>query len=104
MRNADGWGFFRRLGLDPYEARGLFLLLDIDGSGEVDIEEFCCGCLRLKGGAKTVDLVTLMYETKRLAKQIGNLFKKSNAKLERLFDSLQHMPTEDRDGIYIRDI
>merc|ERR1712032_1515137 len=57
----------RSVGLEVDEARGLFKLLDIDRSGEIGIDEFVFGCLRLKGGAKAIDLATLMYENKRLA-------------------------------------
>merc|ERR1712194_336505 len=44
----------------------LFRLLDADGNGEVDIEEFCEGCLRLKGDAKSFDIHCLMYENQRM--------------------------------------
>eukprot|EP00747_Dinoflagellata_sp_TGD_P209219 gnl/TRDRNA2_/TRDRNA2_82627_c0_seq1.p1 gnl/TRDRNA2_/TRDRNA2_82627_c0~~gnl/TRDRNA2_/TRDRNA2_82627_c0_seq1.p1 ORF type:complete len:598 (+),score=101.70 gnl/TRDRNA2_/TRDRNA2_82627_c0_seq1:77-1870(+) len=56
--------YFRTLGIDGTEAAGLFKLLDLDGSGAVGINEFVMGCMRLKGGAKTVDVATLMYENK----------------------------------------
>merc|ERR1711957_1093219 len=38
----------RHLGLDLSHARTLFRLLDTDSSGEVDLDEFVSGCLRLK--------------------------------------------------------
>merc|ERR1740129_2596005 len=63
----------RSMGLEVDEARGLFKLLDIDKSGEIGLDEFVFGCLRLKGGAKAIDLATLMYENKRLAVQIAKI-------------------------------
>jgi len=57
--------FFRSIDLDLSEARGLFRLLDVDESGEIDAEEFVMGCLRLRGNARSIDLVTIMNESRR---------------------------------------
>jgi len=54
------------LGLDVSEARGLFQLLDIDDDQEVSIEELVHGITRLKGGAKGLDLATVMFENKKV--------------------------------------
>merc|ERR1712048_1419374 len=54
------------LGIEASEASGLFNLLDMNESGEVDIGEFILGCLRLKGEARSVDVATLMYENRRM--------------------------------------
>jgi len=62
------------IGIEVGEARGLFKLLDLDKSGEVTIEEFVFGCMRLKGGAKSIDLANLMYENKRMAQQWHRFF------------------------------
>merc|ERR1740121_432645 len=61
------------LGLEVDKAEGLFRLLDMDDSGSIGLEEFVIGCMRLKGGAKSIDLVTLMYENKRLLAQFRAL-------------------------------
>lgn len=58
------------MGLATNEALGLFTLLDYDQSGTLEIEEFLCGCSRLKGGASSLDLANLMYEHKRLVKEL----------------------------------
>jgi len=57
--------YFTELQLDSMQAEGLFALLDQDDSGAVPIEEFMMGCLKLKGGAKTVDIAMVMYDQKR---------------------------------------
>jgi len=44
-------------------------MLDLDDSGEVDMEEFVSGCLRLKGNAKSIDIHTLMFEIKYLMRK-----------------------------------
>lgn len=43
-------------------ARTLFTLLDVDLTGEVDIDEFAGGLLRLKGGATSMDIAVLKYQ------------------------------------------
>jgi len=61
------------LGIHPTEAHGLFKLLDDDDSGSVTIEEFLSGCIRLKGTAKAIDMITLLFETNKISKKIGKL-------------------------------
>lgn len=54
--------YFEALELNSADVDALFQLLDIDGSGCVDIEEFCDGCMQLKGEAKSYDIKVLMHE------------------------------------------
>eukprot|EP00747_Dinoflagellata_sp_TGD_P034132 gnl/TRDRNA2_/TRDRNA2_137071_c0_seq2.p1 gnl/TRDRNA2_/TRDRNA2_137071_c0~~gnl/TRDRNA2_/TRDRNA2_137071_c0_seq2.p1 ORF type:complete len:850 (-),score=118.34 gnl/TRDRNA2_/TRDRNA2_137071_c0_seq2:124-2628(-) len=54
--------FLSTLELDVGQVRTLFALLDVDQTGEVDIEEFVSGCLRLKGGARNLDIAFLQYQ------------------------------------------
>eukprot|EP00746_Dinoflagellata_sp_MGD_P018472 gnl/MRDRNA2_/MRDRNA2_142840_c0_seq1.p1 gnl/MRDRNA2_/MRDRNA2_142840_c0~~gnl/MRDRNA2_/MRDRNA2_142840_c0_seq1.p1 ORF type:complete len:683 (-),score=135.04 gnl/MRDRNA2_/MRDRNA2_142840_c0_seq1:11-1945(-) len=61
--------FFRSLELDISEARGLFMLLDLNDNGVVNADEFVTGCLRLKGSAKSIDVATLLYENKRMCQK-----------------------------------
>merc|ERR1712136_376141 len=63
---------FSVLGLDVSDAMGFFEALDVDGS-----DEFVMGCMHLKGEAKTVDMVTLMRENKKLMKRIGSGLQRS---------------------------
>lgn len=58
--------YFRTMGLDISKAFHLFRLLDLDNSKSVSTSEFIMGCLRMQGGAKNVDVATLMYENKRM--------------------------------------
>lgn len=44
-------------------------LLDVDNSGHVSAEEFCQGCLRLKGNARSIDIHSLTF-------QIANFLRK----------------------------
>jgi len=61
--------YFKAIDLDVSEARGLFKLLDLDESGSISVDEFVMGCLRLRGGAKAIDLATLMYDNRRVSQR-----------------------------------
>jgi len=54
---------FHALQLELMDVRTLFLLLDRDRKGYIDIEEFLLGCFRLKGEAKTLDVMKLQYQS-----------------------------------------
>jgi hypothetical protein len=69
--------YFNAIGVDTTEAMGLFQLLDDDCSGTVSIDEFVTGFLRLKGTAKAVDMVTLMYENRKISKLIKAILRES---------------------------
>jgi len=62
--------YFKAINVDPSEAKGLFQLLDADGSGTINGEELVNGCLRLRGGAKALELSLLMHETARMHTKI----------------------------------
>merc|ERR1711988_345569 len=59
-------GYLSSLNIEIREAKSIFNLLDLDKSGEVTIEEFIFGLMRLKGNAKAIDTHTLLYENKRM--------------------------------------
>merc|ERR1712050_717538 len=54
------------LGIEYYEAQGIFGLLDRTDCGRMKTSDFVYGCIRMKGGAKAIDLATLLNENKRL--------------------------------------
>lgn len=90
--------FFSSLELDVKQARTLFKLLDADGSNEVGIEEFVHGCLRLKGGAKSVDVHMLLLQSERMMDQVDSLEEHTKASLslliaERARGSLRARPS-----------
>eukprot|EP00931_Biecheleriopsis_adriatica_P021401 TRINITY_DN1399_c0_g1_i1.p1 TRINITY_DN1399_c0_g1~~TRINITY_DN1399_c0_g1_i1.p1 ORF type:complete len:676 (+),score=167.70 TRINITY_DN1399_c0_g1_i1:67-2094(+) len=63
---SDIQAFFSVLELDVSKAAQVFRLLDVDGSNEIEVDEFVMGCMRLKGLAKGVDMESLMLESKKL--------------------------------------
>mmetsp|Transcript_118999 Transcript_118999/g.381297 ORF Transcript_118999/g.381297 Transcript_118999/m.381297 type:complete len:468 (+) Transcript_118999:287-1690(+) len=64
LKSATMQHYFQSIDLDPSEASGLFRLLDQDGSGTIEAEDFVMGCLRLHGAATAIDLTTLMCEVR----------------------------------------
>eukprot|EP00929_Paragymnodinium_shiwhaense_P012509 TRINITY_DN11978_c0_g2_i1.p1 TRINITY_DN11978_c0_g2~~TRINITY_DN11978_c0_g2_i1.p1 ORF type:complete len:614 (+),score=69.74 TRINITY_DN11978_c0_g2_i1:174-2015(+) len=62
---------FAALEIAVDDAKELFDLLDEDGTQYIDLEEFMLGCLRLRGGAKALDLAKLQYQTKNLNRKIN---------------------------------
>lgn len=62
----------QQIGVSPEEAIDLFKLLDADMSGELSINEFTIGVLRIKGDAKTRDVLTLQYNVHMAIQEQGN--------------------------------
>jgi len=57
--------FFESVDVDPSEAQYLLEVLDMDGSGTINFEEFLRGTLRLNGSARAADLLLVAREMKR---------------------------------------
>eukprot|EP00931_Biecheleriopsis_adriatica_P006060 TRINITY_DN10751_c0_g1_i3.p1 TRINITY_DN10751_c0_g1~~TRINITY_DN10751_c0_g1_i3.p1 ORF type:complete len:632 (-),score=103.93 TRINITY_DN10751_c0_g1_i3:30-1925(-) len=55
LQNDNVTAFFRLLKLEFSQARDLFTLLDYDGSGKIDADEFVDGCYSLLGEASVFD-------------------------------------------------
>lgn len=62
------------LGLNVHETAGLFTLMD-NGSGQLSCDELIAGAVRLRGDAKTVDVVSMMFETRKVTSQIQKVAK-----------------------------
>merc|ERR1712032_239190 len=73
LQDPELLAYFSAIGLDIDEAKDFFQKLDTDGSGAVSFDEFVTGFLRLKGSAKAVDIVTMMYENRKLSTNLKNL-------------------------------
>jgi hypothetical protein len=62
------------LDLDIEQCEGMFQLLD-GGDGRISFQEFVSGVQRLKGAAKSVDLVMLMSRQQEMAGQVSRLMR-----------------------------
>merc|ERR1712129_275127 len=54
--------YVEALGISAENTRMLFRLMDGDGSGRIDLDEFCEGCLRLQGEARSVEVHILLFQ------------------------------------------
>lgn len=82
-------GYLQGLGVDAASARGLFEILDVDGSGTIDAEELLTGTLRLRGGAKAIDLAALIYENRRNAHKTLSYHREMEASFKILAEYLE---------------
>lgn len=58
--------YLEGMGIRADDVHTLFCLLDVNNSGSIDIGDFCEGCLKMKGEAKSYDIQYLMFENKRM--------------------------------------
>jgi len=65
--------YFAALGLDSADTERLFNLLDCDEDGDVGVDEFLDGCLRLKGLARSIDVQHLLMEFKKFNKMLNQI-------------------------------
>merc|ERR1711935_694285 len=60
-------------GLDVDDADRLFTLLDENRDGELGLDEFLSGCLRLKGLARSIDVFGLIHQTRQLCRRVEQI-------------------------------
>eukprot|EP00930_Biecheleria_cincta_P004603 TRINITY_DN105519_c0_g1_i1.p1 TRINITY_DN105519_c0_g1~~TRINITY_DN105519_c0_g1_i1.p1 ORF type:complete len:598 (-),score=89.61 TRINITY_DN105519_c0_g1_i1:86-1831(-) len=65
--------YLAHLNITVDEAHDLLVLFDKDGDGAVSVDEFIQGCMRVKGQAKAVDVVRVMYEVRGMSKEISEI-------------------------------
>jgi len=86
MQHEDVQAYFVTQQLDTSDARELFNLLDVDGKGEVSIEDFVMGCTKLRGQARSSDVATLLRESKKTGQKTMKVMRK----MERQLGTLCH--------------
>lgn len=95
--------YFEALGLDVWDAWSFFKLLDSDGGGSVDVEEFFMGCLRFRGSAKAMDVGKVIQDQASLMKHQSRFQKIMEVELRRLQLQLSELQTSlHRDGGSVR--
>lgn len=63
---------FTTLGLDLHDMERLYFLLDEEGTGEIQIDDFLGGCLKLRGEARSIDVHAVLRETKKLERKLDD--------------------------------
>merc|ERR1712014_15414 len=98
MLHTDTRHFFSSLGLDVSNASEVFSLMDVDGGGELEIDEFVIGCMQLKGGARAVNMEALMRENRRLMKRWNHAAQGIRSQVSRLEAALVSLPLKGSQG------
>eukprot|EP00746_Dinoflagellata_sp_MGD_P039947 gnl/MRDRNA2_/MRDRNA2_19642_c0_seq1.p1 gnl/MRDRNA2_/MRDRNA2_19642_c0~~gnl/MRDRNA2_/MRDRNA2_19642_c0_seq1.p1 ORF type:complete len:591 (+),score=119.97 gnl/MRDRNA2_/MRDRNA2_19642_c0_seq1:219-1775(+) len=60
------------LEIEVHEAKGMFHLLN-SGDGLITFDDFMSGLLRLRGTARSADVITLLYENQKLMREIRGM-------------------------------
>jgi len=76
------------LDLNIFEAQGLFQLLDVEDTNEVEIDNIVYGLMCLKGSAKAVDMATMIYDNKRLLSKLANFAKLTDSNFQELREAI----------------
>eukprot|EP00930_Biecheleria_cincta_P032132 TRINITY_DN22295_c0_g1_i1.p1 TRINITY_DN22295_c0_g1~~TRINITY_DN22295_c0_g1_i1.p1 ORF type:complete len:559 (+),score=115.92 TRINITY_DN22295_c0_g1_i1:35-1678(+) len=65
--------YLRSQGLDVSDIMAMFDLMDADATGTIDLIEFLLGSLRLKGGARCLDICNIMQCMQHLEAEVKSL-------------------------------
>eukprot|EP00811_Abedinium_folium_P029046 NODE_4545_length_1878_cov_18.447173.p1 GENE.NODE_4545_length_1878_cov_18.447173~~NODE_4545_length_1878_cov_18.447173.p1 ORF type:complete len:529 (+),score=110.86 NODE_4545_length_1878_cov_18.447173:134-1588(+) len=66
VTDADINEYFLLLEVAPEDARILFEMLDLSGTGEIEINDFMNGCLRITGGPRSLDICACLSHIRRV--------------------------------------
>ena len=91
IQNPDVQCLFQFFKLDILDASAFFTLLDVDGNGHVDIEEFVVGCLRMHGKSNAIDMEISIQETKTLANAIARTVQGTASSIRHVTDRLHNV-------------
>jgi len=71
LQDEQAQAFFATQQLDSFDARTLFDVLNTGGADdEISMDEFIVGCQRLKGQARSVELIAVLNETRSINKKL----------------------------------
>jgi hypothetical protein len=87
MENPENRKRLALMDLPIEEPSELFTLLDVDNSGEISIDEFISGCMRIKGTAKSKDILALQIMIDSLGSRmtdLGHALETNSGKIARL--------------------
>jgi len=75
LANGDLASFVESMGISTDDVWTLFMLLDADQTGLLDLDEFVNGCMQLHGPAQSLQVAKMSYENKLTRAAIKNVFK-----------------------------
>ncbi|CAE7025570.1 Scn11a [Symbiodinium sp. CCMP2456] len=93
INSAEVREYFETLGLDVEDAWSFFKLLDQDGGGSVEVEEFLRGCLRFRGNAKAIDIGQLLHDQSWLIRHQSRFHTYMEMELQKLMKQIASLST-----------
>lgn len=88
INDPDVRAFFESLDLDIWDAWTFFKLLDTDGGGMVEVEEFFMGCLRFRGTARAMDVAKIIQDQRWLISHMSRFESFTESELNLLKEEL----------------
>lgn len=82
----DAKSLLALLGLDAGKSAEIFNLVDVDESNEIDMQEFVLGCMQLRGGAKNVDIETMLRANRKLMLKNAENIKRVDQNIQRFLE------------------
>lgn len=79
----DAKSLLALLELDAGKSHEIFRLVDVDESNEIDMQEFVMGCMQLRGGAKNVDIETMLRANRKLMTKSAENMEKVNRNIKK---------------------
>merc|ERR1712014_86589 len=79
MHDEEFQAYMSHLNIAVDDIMDIFEVFDKDASGAVSVDEFVTGCLRVKGSAKTLDVMRVKNDTKFLTELVQDLIKQQMA-------------------------
>jgi voltage-gated sodium channel len=73
MKDPEAMNKLKLIDLPLEDPNEIFALLDVDQSGELSIDEFISGCMRIKGNARSKDLLAVQIAVDTLGSKFSDL-------------------------------
>merc|ERR1712228_494303 len=89
IQNPKVQATFRMMGLEVQSesAKGLFDLLDFERDGKIEVEEFITAVHRFHGQARSIDVLRLHHDCKKIATMVRSLAEASLLKDPAAYES-----------------
>jgi len=91
MNNEKIIAYFRALELDMSDAERIFMILDADNTGQIELMEFVHGCIRLRGTAKIIDAEAVQMGVDALIVKMDKLEVKHDTTFTTITDALNEL-------------
>lgn len=105
LANGDLSSFMESMGISTNDVWTLFMLLDSDMTGLLDIDEFVNGCMQLRGPAKSLQVAKMSYEnklTRSAIRDVGKELASVRARLEQIRHKMKrHHEAENPENVSV---